>query len=123
VDTEDRFICTQEWPDTDQPCPVVFGLSADGLNLLDSAVLDDSAQAAAAVAKAAARSTAPDGAAAGVLIMLAVAAAAGLARLMDKRRAAPERYREPGLDRAQRAVTAARGHDEAPRQPVGFGRQ
>ena len=123
VDGEDQFICTQEWPGADQPCPVVFGLSADGLTLLDPAVLDDSAQAAAAVAKVAAGSTAPDGAAAGVLIMLAIAAAAGLARWMGKRRAAPEQNREPGLDRAQRAVSAARGRDAAPRQPVGFGGQ
>jgi beta-lactamase superfamily II metal-dependent hydrolase len=123
VDGEDRFICTQEWPDAGRPCPVVFGLSVDGLALLDPSVLDDSAQAAAAVAKAAARSAAPDGAAAGVLIMLAIAAAAGATRWLGKRRAAPERDREPGLDRAQRAVTAARGRDAAPRQPVGFGRQ
>lgn len=123
VDGEDRFICTQEWPGTDRPCPVVFGLSADGLNLLDPSVLDESGPAAGAVTKAAARSVAPDGAGAGVLVMLAVAAAAGLARWMSKRRTAPNQDREPGLDRAQRAVTATRGRDAAPRQPVGFGRQ
>jgi beta-lactamase superfamily II metal-dependent hydrolase len=123
VDGEDRFICTQEWPDPDQPCPVVFGLSAGGLTLLDPSVLDDSAQALGAAAKAAGESTAPDGAASGVLIMLAAAAAAGLARWLSKRRAAPKQDREPGLDRAQRAVTAARGRDTGPRQPVGFGRQ
>jgi beta-lactamase superfamily II metal-dependent hydrolase len=123
VDSDDRFICTQEWPDADRPCPVVFGLSADGLTLLDPSVLDEIGPAVGAVAKAAVRSAAPDGAAAGVLVMLAVAAAAGLARWMSKRRAAPAQDREPGLDRAQRAVTAARGRDAAPRQPVGFGRQ
>jgi beta-lactamase superfamily II metal-dependent hydrolase len=123
VDGGDQFICTQEWPDADRPCPVVFGLSADGLALLDPSVIEDSAQTAGAVAKAAGESAAPDGAVAGVLAMLAVAAAAGLARWMSKRRTAPKQDREPGLDRAQRAVTAARGRDAAPRQPVGFGRR
>jgi hypothetical protein len=121
VDGEDRFICTHEWPDTERVCPVVFGLSADGLTLLDPAVLDDGAAQAVGLAKAAATSASPDASAAGVLVMLAVAAAAGLARWVSKRRAA--QAREPGLDRAQRAVTAARGRDTGPRQPVGFGRQ
>jgi beta-lactamase superfamily II metal-dependent hydrolase len=123
LDSEDQFICTQEWPDADQPSPVVFGLNADGLTLLDPADLAETASTVSGVAKATARYAAPDGAAAGVLVMLAVGAAAGLVRWISKRRAASAREREPGLDRAQRAVTAARGRDAAPRQPVGFGRQ
>jgi hypothetical protein len=68
-------------------------------------------------------SAARDGAAAGILIMLAGAAAVGLARWLKNRRTPAKQDREPGLDRAQHAVTAARGRDAAPRQPVGFGRQ
>ena len=123
VDGADCFICTGEWPDADQPKPVVFGLEADGLTLLDAPALDDGERALTSAAKAAREYAVPDGAAAGVLIMLAAAAAAGLARWLKSRRAAPEQDRGPGLDRAQRAVTTARGRDAAPRQPVGFGRQ
>ena len=118
-----RFVCTGEWPDADQPRPVVFGLGADGLTLLDPAALDDGERALSLAAKAALESAGPDGAVAGVLIMLAIAAAAGLTRWLNNRRAAPKQDRGPGLDRAQRAVTAARGRDAAPRQPVGFGRR
>jgi beta-lactamase superfamily II metal-dependent hydrolase len=123
VDSEDQFICTQEWPDPDHPRPVVFGLDADGLTLLDPPVPDDSIQELATAAKAAGRFTSVDGAAAGVLITLAAAVAARLARRLSQQRAAPRQERESGLDRAQRAVTAARGRDAAPRQPVGFGGQ
>ncbi|HUZ54060.1 MAG TPA: hypothetical protein VMU94_16230 [Streptosporangiaceae bacterium] len=123
VDRESQFICTQEWPDPDQPSPVVFGLTADGLTLLHPSVLDDGVQALGAAAKAAGEAAGPDGAAVGVLIMLAAAAGAGLAHWLSKRRAAPKPDRSSGLDQAQRAVTAARGRDTAPRQPVGFGRQ
>jgi hypothetical protein len=123
VDSEDLFICTQEWPDPDAPSPVVFGLGADGLTLLAPSVLGEGAQALGAAAKAMGESAGPDGAAAGVLIMLAAAAAVALGRWLSTRRAAPRQDRGSGLDRAQRAVTAARGRDGAPRQPVGFGRR
>ena len=120
VDDADHFICTGQWPDADHPSPVVFGLGASGLTLIDPPDLDDE-RAFTSAAKAAGESTVLDGAVAGVLIMLAAAAAAGLARWLKTRRATAKRDREPGLDRAQRAVTAARGRDAAPRQPVGFG--
>jgi len=123
VDGEDRFICTQEWPDPSQPRPVVFGLGADGLTLLDPDILDDSVQTLSTAAKAVGEFAAVDVAAAGVLIVLAAAATRSLARWLSSRRAAPKQNRSPGLDRAQRAVTAARGRDAVPRQPVGFGRQ
>jgi hypothetical protein len=123
VDDAGHFICTQEWPDLDQPTPVIFGLGADGLTLLDPSVLDDHERALSRAAKAAGERALPDAAPTGVLIMLALAAAAGLARWLKSRRVAPSQDQEPGLDRAQRAVTAARGRDAAPRQPVGFGRQ
>jgi beta-lactamase superfamily II metal-dependent hydrolase len=123
LESESHFICTQEWPDADRPSPVVFGLSADGLTLLDPSVISETASAVGTVAKATARSAMADGAAAGVLAMLAVAAATGLSRWISKRQAAPAPDREPGLDRAERAVTAARGRAAAPRQSVGFGRQ
>jgi hypothetical protein len=122
VDDTGHFICTQEWPGPDQPTPVVFGLGADGLTLLDPSVFDDHERALSPAAKAAGESAMPDGAGAGVLIMLALAAAVGLARWLKSRRVAPTQDQEPGLDRAQRAVTAARGRDTEPRQPVGFGR-
>ena len=118
-----HFVCTGEWPDADQPRPVVFGLGPDGLTLLDPSALDLGDRALTLAAKAAVESAGPDGAATGVLIMLAIAAAAGLARWLNSRRAAPKQGGETGLDRAQRAVTAARGRDAAPRQPVGFGGQ
>jgi hypothetical protein len=123
VDEVGQFVCTQEWPDPDQPAPVVFGLGADGLTLLDPVAVDVVDLATEAVAKAAIRSAMPEGASAGVLIMLAGAAAAALARWLADRRSAPRQDRAPGLDRAQRAVTAARGRSTAPRQPVGFGRR
>jgi hypothetical protein len=118
-----HFICTGEWPDAGEPRPVVFGLGADGLTLLDPSAFDDGERALTSAAKAAFKAAGPDGGAAGVLIMLAAAATAGLARWLNSRRAAPQQDRGPGLDRAQRAVTAARGRDAAPRQPVGFGGQ
>ena len=118
-----HFVCTGEWPDADQPRPVVFGLGPDGLTLLDPSALDLGDRALTLAAKAAVESAGPDGAATGVLIMLAIAAAAGLARWLNNRRAAPKQGGGTGLDRAQRAVTAARGRDAAPRQPVGFGGQ
>ena len=123
VDNADHFICTGQWPDADHPRPVVFGLGAGGLALIDPPDLDDSERAFTSAAKAAGETAIPDGAVAGVLIMLAAAAAAGLARWLKTRRAAVKQDREPGLDRAQRAVSAARGRDAAPRQPVGFGRR
>ena len=122
LDTAGQFVCTQEWPGPDQPSPVVFGLGAGGLTLLDPSFLDVSGQAPGAARKAAGESAAPaDAAAAGILIMLAVAAAAALARWLSRRHAAAKQDSEPGLDRAQRAVAAARGRTAAPRQPVGFG--
>ena len=123
LDSAGQFVCTQEWPEAGQPSPVVFGLGADGLRLLDPSAIDDGAQALAAARKAAGESAALSGAAAGILIMLAAAAAAGLARWLSRRRAAARPDSGPGLDRAQRAVTSARGRDAAPRQPVGFGRR
>jgi len=123
VDDADHFICTGEWPDADRPRPVVFGLGARGLTLLDPPDLNDGERAFTSTAKAAGESAMPDGAAAGVLILLAAAAAAGLARWLKNRRVPAKQDRGPGLDRAQRAVTAARGRDAAPRQPVGFGRR
>jgi beta-lactamase superfamily II metal-dependent hydrolase len=123
VDSGDRFVCTQEWPDPDQPRPVVFGLGTDGLTLLDPAVLDDRVQALSTITKVASKSPAPDIVAAGVLITLAAAVAVRLTRWLSSRPATARQDRESGLDRAQRAVTAARGRDTGPRQPVGFGRQ
>ena len=123
LDSAGQFVCTQEWPEADQPSPVVFGLGADGLRLLDPSDIEVGGQALAAARKAAGESAVPAGAG-GILIMLAAAAAAGLARWLSRRRAAARQQdSEPGLDRAQRAVTAARGRDAAPRQPVGFGRR
>jgi len=122
VDDADHFICTQEWPDSDKPSPVVFGLGANGLTLLDPADVDDQSVVDMAV-KAASESVAQDRAAGGILIMLAAVAATGLARWLRSRRAAPQQDQGSGLDRAQSAVTAARGRGAAPRQPVGFGRR
>ena len=84
VDDAGHFICTGEWPDADQPKPVVFGLGADGLTLLDAPALDDGERALTSAAKAARESAAPDGAAAGVLIMLAAAAAARPGQMAEK---------------------------------------
>lgn len=123
VDDVGHFICTGECPDADHPRPVVFALGANGLTLLDPPDLDDSERALASAAKAVGEFADQDGAAAGILIMLAGAAAVGLARWLKNRRAPAKQDCEPGLDRAQRAVIAARGRDAAPRQPVGFGRR
>jgi len=123
VDDSGHFICTGEWPDADHPKPIVFGLGTYGLALIDPPDLDDGERALTSAAKAVGESPVRDGAGAGVLIMLAAAAAVGLARWLKNRRASAKQDREPGLDRAQRAVTAARGRGAAPRQPVGFGRR
>lgn len=123
VDDAGHFVCTGEWPDAGQPATVVFVLGPAGLTLLEPPAAGDGEWALALAAKAASESAMPNGAAAGVLIMLAAAAAAGLAGWLNSRRAAAQQDRGLGLDRAQRAVTAARGRDAAPRQPVGFGRR
>ncbi len=122
LDNAAQFVCTQEWPSPDQPAPVVFGLDADGLRLLDP-VGADAADLAVTAEKVAGDRAVPVRAATGVLIALAAAAAAGLTRWASKRRAAARQDGGPGLDRVQRAVTDARGREAAPRQPVGFGRR
>jgi hypothetical protein len=121
LDSADQFICTQEWPDPEQPAPVVFGLGDGGLELLAPPQPGEQ-ESAAAVRKHAAGPAVPAGAGTGILIALAAAAAVGVARwLAGRRPAAPESAREAGLDRAQRAVASARGTSNPPRQPVGFG--
>lgn len=125
LDGADQFICTQEWPSEDCPVPVVFGLGSTGLQLLDPAQLDIQDPESASVRKQATELAASDGAVTGILVGLAIGATIALARWLRSRRAvAPStrQDREPGLDRAQRAVTTARGSSAAPRQPVGFGR-
>ena len=53
VDNADHFICTGQWPDADHPRPVVFGLGASGLTLIDPPDLDDSERVFTSAAKAA----------------------------------------------------------------------
>jgi hypothetical protein len=124
LDGADKFICTQEWPAEDCPAPVVFGMGSTGLQLLDPSQLDIQDRESVGVRKQATELAVPDSAVTGILVGLAVTAAVALARWLAGRRPtpAPRQVREPGLDRAQRAVTAARGNSAAPRQPVGFGR-
>jgi beta-lactamase superfamily II metal-dependent hydrolase len=124
LDSADQFICTQEWPSEDAPAPVVFALGGTGLQLLDPSQLDIQDRASAGMRKQAMELAVTDSAVTGVLVGLAAAALVALARRLGSRRAAPapRQDREPGLDRAQRAVTTARGSSAAPRQPVGFGR-
>lgn len=124
LDGSDQFICTQEWPREDCPAPVVFGMGSTGLQLLDPSRLDIHEPASAGVREQATELAVPDGAVAGILAGLGVAAGVALTRWLAGRRPAPapRQDREPGLDRAQRAVTAARGSSAAPRLPVGFGR-
>jgi hypothetical protein len=124
LDSAAQFICTQEWPEEDCPAPVVFGMGSTGLQLLDPSKLDTQDRASAGVRKQATELAVPDSAVTGILVGLAAAALVALARRLGGRRVAPalRQDREPGLDRAQRAVTTARGSSAAPRQPVGFGR-
>jgi hypothetical protein len=118
LDGEDQFVCTQEWPDEEHPCPVAFGLTADGLVLLDPIELVSLAGDAAAGERAV-KAAGVAGAVVGLLVALAAAGVVHGVREWNRRRtaAAPE----PGLDRAQRAVAKARGQSAAPRQPIGFG--
>jgi hypothetical protein len=124
LDGADQFICTQEWPSEDCPAPVVFALGGTGLQLLDPSQLDTQDRESAGVRKQATELAVPDSAVTGILVGLAAAVLVALARRLGARRPvpAPRQDREPGLDRAQRAVTTARGSSAAPRQPVGFGR-
>ncbi|MFD2420394.1 hypothetical protein [Amycolatopsis pigmentata] len=121
VDGADRFVCTQEWPDEEHPCPVAFGLTTSGLDLLDPVDLvaraDDAAETRESAAKAAGMA---DGVV-GVLIALAVVIVARGFRDRRRRRPVAAPTSGTGLDRAQRAVARARGTDAAPRQPIGFG--
>ena len=98
--------------------------AADQLQLPDPSRLDIQDRESAGVRKQPSGLPVPDSAVTGILIGLAVTAAVALARWLGGRRPAPApgQDREPGLDRAQCAVTAARGNSATPRQPVGFGR-
>jgi hypothetical protein len=120
LDEGDQFVCTQEWPNEESPRSVAFGLTAEGLVLLDPVDLVDLAEDAGAgerVEKAAS--------VAGVVVGLLIAlAAAGVVRGVQewkRRRTTAAQTPEPGLDRAQRAIAKARGQSAAPRQPIGFG--
>jgi hypothetical protein len=102
-----EVICTGEHPDPDAPRPVVFVISDDGFTMADVTGTPMGAASKSALASGAV-------AGAGILAALAVTA---IARRRGRQDDMPAR----GLGEVRRAVTAARGDDAAPAQPVGFG--
>ena len=99
----DDCICTAEYPDTDAPRPIVFGIGDDGFVLLDDDATSESVSKSAVGALVAG----------GILSALA-----GTALARRKRRTTQQ---PGGLGQVRLAVTTARGDEAAPQQPVGFG--
>jgi hypothetical protein len=107
-----NFVCTMEWPSTDEPSPVMFGVDAAGARILSGGVVE--LWARAAVEKAAAgprRRLAAVAAAASAAGSLAAARSGGTAPVTDTR---------TGPERVQDAAAASRG-PQAPAATIGFG--
>jgi hypothetical protein len=119
--TAARFVCTQEWPDEDDPHPVAFALTANGLTLLDPTTVDRAAATVENLSKA--TTCSPQDV--GVLVALAATplVVAGIRRWSERRAATKRPTPKSGLDRAQQAIDSARGQATPPRQRVGFGRR
>jgi len=103
------LIVTAEYPTTDAPTPIVFGVGADGFELL---AIADTTSEAAEVAKAVVVGAGLVGA--GVILYR-------LGQTISKRLADRRRTKGDGLARARAGVATARGDSTPPRQPVGFG--
>ena len=123
VDSAGRFVCTDEWPEADQPEPG---------RLWARRRRADAARPVCPRCRRARRSRRPRRRPCESAVPdwrrgrnpdHARRRGRGRPGAGGSAGGAPRRSRtaEPGLDRAQRAVTAARGRDAAPRQPVGFG--
>lgn len=107
----DDLICTMSWGDEAAPSPVVFGVDAAGVGVLEASMVADTASlhtAALSGVSGRARLAAVTKAAATVAKALNVGPAAG--------------QLASGPDRVRAAVDADRGGDRAPDTPVGFGR-
>jgi hypothetical protein len=124
----DPLLCTAEYPTTDDPRPIVFGLVAgEGLVLVPVEDLEaDLGEdlAAAGWDNRAVRLTSRSRAR--LLTTLGLASAIGVGIGLARRRRPPRsaalaREGASGLGRAQQAVQAARGTDAAPAVAVGFG--
>jgi DNA-directed RNA polymerase specialized sigma24 family protein len=102
-----ELTCTGEYPDADAPRPLVFVVGDDGFTIVD---LEDS------TTETVGKSAMVGRAAVGLGILAALAGTA-IARRRAGQNEAPLR----GLGQVRQAVTAARGDDAAPQQPVGFG--
>lgn len=115
----DPVLCTAEYPNAEDPRPIVFGLLAGaGLALVPVENL-----AAAAQADRAALAGSRGGSE--LLKALGLAATVGVGVSIARRATRPSGWdgQEPGsgLERGRQAVQAARGDAAAPVTPVGFG--
>ena len=107
IDLVEQFVCTMEWPETDEPQPVVFVLDEDGLTLRPaSATSVESARTDSRLA----------------LVALAAAALGGLAGgyLASRQRSTPT---TTGPTRIREAIKQTRGTTAAPGGVTGFGRR
>lgn len=118
IESVEQFVCTMEWPDTDQPQSVVFTLDDTGLTLVPATAI--TATKSVPSTESARRDS--------TLALVAVAAiAAGgvvaryLASRPRKAPAPPTTVTGPALVRE--AIAETRGNTAAPIGVTGFGRQ
>lgn len=112
LERADEVICTMSWGDETVPIPVVFGVDADGARIIRNDVVAGAPQEAALELKAAAP---------GRRLAAITAAAVELGQALPAAHAAAEPAGS-GPERVRAAVTADRGGQNAPENPVGFGR-
>ncbi|HMC39776.1 MAG TPA: hypothetical protein VKI19_08950, partial [Acidimicrobiales bacterium] len=111
VPAEDGFICTGEYPDADNPSPLVFTMTTDGLRRLDPVIAEDGADDRDSQALKAAAGLA----AAGLLFDLARSV------IRSRRRSGTSPARPTGPDQIRQIIDRDRGRDARPQQFVGFG--
>lgn len=105
----DELVCTMSWVDEESPMPVVFGVDADGARVIRGELLAKAAQEAALELSHSA---------VGRRFAAVTAAAVGLGQALPASATAQSLN---GPERVQNAVTADRGGQSAPSNPVGFG--
>lgn len=107
----DELICTMSWVDDEAPSPVIFGVGASGVGVIQGAVVELSAKEASREAAAFAT---------GRRFAAVTAAAVDLAKSLPP--SAAQSAFASGPERVQAAVAEDRGGSSAPETPVGFGR-
>jgi hypothetical protein len=115
----DPVLCTAEYPNVEDPRPIVFGLVAgEGLALVP---VEDLVAAAQADRAALAGSRSGSELLKGLGLAAAVEVGAGIARRATRPSGSDGEEPGSGLERGRQAVQAARGDTAAPVTSVGFG--